>query len=126
MSGPPSRIRVGHLTYEIREDDAAVAEHGVRNHGDFAAWSHAPTQTIALATKAVSNQMPLGLDYRRETLLHEVLHCCLRAADCDPDRDAKAGVEDVEERAVAAMAGPLLAALQDNPALLQWLTSATS
>jgi hypothetical protein len=123
VSGPPSRIRVGHLTYEVREDDAAVTEHGVRNRGEYAGWSHTPSQQIVLATKSFTEHLPLALDYRRETLLHEVLHCCLRAADCDPDRDAKAGVEDVEERAVAAMAGPLLAALQDNPTLLSWLTS---
>ena len=119
----PATLRIGHLTYTVVEDDALVTEHSVRERGDFAGWSQASSQIIALGTTNVSNNKPIGADYRAETLLHEVLHQCLAVADCQPDRDAKAGVEDVEERAVAAMAGPLLAALRDNPQLAAWLTA---
>jgi len=119
----PRNLRIGHLTYTLVEDDQLVAEHSVRECSDFAGWSHAPTQTIALGTKSVRHgNRPLGDDYRRETVLHEIVHCCLSVADCQPDRDAKAGVEDVEERAVAALAGPLLAVLRDHPDLVAWLT----
>lgn len=118
----PTRLRIGHLTYTVVEDDQLVAEHSVREHSDFAGWSSAVTQTIALGIKAIGQaNAPMGADYRRETLLHEVVHCCLRAADCNPDRDAKAGVEDIEERAVAALTGPLLGVLRDHPDLVAWL-----
>jgi hypothetical protein len=122
MAPLPDRIRIGHLTYTVSADDAAVREHGVRNQGNYSGWSSAVRQVIALATVSTNDgNAPFGPDYRRETLLHEVIHSCLRAAACDPDEDAKAGVGDVEERAVAAMSGPLLAALRDNPALTDYL-----
>ena len=102
-----------------------MAEHSIRECSDFAGWSHAPTQTIALGTRSVRHgNQPLGDDYKRETVLHEIVHCCLRVTDCIPDRDARAGVEDVEERAVAALTGPLLAVLRDHPELVAWLTAA--
>jgi hypothetical protein len=120
----PRSLRIGHLRYRVVEDDGLVQEHSVREMGDYAGFSHAPTQTIALATRRVrGGGGDLGQQYRREVLLHEVLHCCLRVTDCDPDRDAKAGLEDVEERAVAAIAGPLLAVLQDHPDLVAYLTT---
>ncbi len=120
----PDTLRIGHLAFTLVQDDRLVAEHSVRECGDFAGWSHAPTQTIALGSTSVRNgNAPLGADYRRETVLHEIIHCCLRVTDCNPDRDAKAGVEDVEERAVSAMTGPLLAVLRDHPQLVAWLTA---
>ena len=125
-AGPalPGQLRIGHLTYTLVQDDQLVAEHSVRECSDFAGWSHAPTQTIALGTRSVrQGNQPLGDDYKRETVLHEIVHCCLRVTDCNPDRDAKAGVEDVEERAVAALTGPLLAVLRDHPELVAWLTA---
>ncbi len=121
MTQPPTRLRIGHLTYTVTEDDAAVAERSVSEHGDYAAYSQHSTQRIVLGTR--HNGHDFGPDYRVENLLHEVLHCCLSVADCKPDRDAKADVEDVEERTVAAMAGVLLATLRDNPDLVRWLTA---
>jgi hypothetical protein len=118
---PPTRLRIGHLTYTVTEDDAAVAERSVSEHGDYAAYSRQSTQQIVLGTR--QGQDNFGADYRAENLLHEVLHSCLRVAACDPDRDAKAGVEDVEERTVSALAGVLLATLRDNPDLPTWLTN---
>jgi len=125
-TGPPlpAQLRIGHLTFTLVQDDQLVAEHSVRQCSDFAGWSHTPTQTIALGTKAVRHgNRPLGDAYRRQTVLHEIVHCCLSVTDCEPDRDAKAGVEDVEERAVAALTGPLLAVLRDHPELVAWLTA---
>jgi len=126
MASLPSELRIGHLRFRVVEDDAEISEHAVRDRGgDYAGWSHTATQTIALGTKAVRHgNRALGEDYRRETLLHEVLHCCLRVAGCDPDQDAAGKLEDVEERAVSAMSGPLLAAFRDNPELLAYLCDA--
>ena len=122
----PTSIRIGHLTVQLVIDDALVAEHSVRERADFAGWSSASLQLIALTSKATrTGDRPIGPDYQRETLLHEVLHLCLRVAGVDPDQDAKANVEDVEERAVNSMAGPLLDTLRRNPGLLAYLTAET-
>lgn len=123
VSAPlPSALRIGHLTYRVVQDDAVLGEHSVRSRGDFAGWSHSGTQQITLGSRAVrAGGAPLGPDYVAETLLHEVLHSCLRVAACDPDADARAGLDDVEERAVSALSGPLLAALRDNPQLIAFL-----
>jgi hypothetical protein len=53
-------------------------------------------------------------DYARATLLHEILHACVRSSD--PTLD-----DEHEETVVAAMTGPLLAMLRDNPDVLDYL-----
>ena len=53
-------------------------------------------------------------DYARATLLHEILHACIRSSD--PRLD-----EDNEETVVAAMTGPLLSMLRDNPEVVDYL-----
>jgi hypothetical protein len=58
-------------------------------------------------------------------LLHEVLHSYVRVTGCNPDQDAKAGVQDIEERAIEAMTGPLLAALRNNRPLVAYLLDAS-
>jgi len=54
-------------------------------------------------------------DYARATLLHEILHACIRSSD--PTLD-----DEHEETVVAAMTGPLLSMLRDNPDVLDYLT----
>jgi hypothetical protein len=121
-STPPQTLRIGHLVYTVVVDDGLLTEHGTRSQCTIAGFSHSALQSIVLGTKSVtSGNRPFGEDYRREVLLHEVLHSCLRVTGCDPDRDAKADCTDVEERAVEAISGPLLAALRDNPELVTYL-----
>jgi hypothetical protein len=120
----PESIRIGHLRIRLVESDQLVVEHSVRDRGDYVGYSSPSAQLIAVGTKSIKMGTPLGEDYKRETVVHEVLHLCLRVTDCDPDRDAKANLEDVEERAVAAISGPLLGVLRDNPALVEWLADA--
>lgn len=103
---PPTSLRIGHLRYSVMRDDAALAHESVRRHGELSGWSSSVEQRIVLATRGIRDGASMGTDYMAETLLHEVLHCCLRVASCDPDADAAAKVEDVEERAVSAIAGP--------------------
>lgn len=58
----------------------------------------------------------MGEDQQRDTLVHELLHACLRMIGFDlPDR--------VEERTVAALAPILLDALRANPEVTKWLTA---
>lgn len=53
-------------------------------------------------------------DYARATLLHEILHACIRSSD--PTLD-----DEHEETVVAAMTGPLLSMLRDNPDIVEYL-----
>lgn len=55
-------------------------------------------------------------DYARATLLHEILHACIRGSD--PTLD-----DEHEETAVASITGPLLAMLRDNPSVVAYLMS---
>jgi hypothetical protein len=55
-------------------------------------------------------------DYARATLLHEILHACVRSSD--PTLD-----DDHEETVVAAITNPLLAMLRDNPDVVDYLLS---
>lgn len=119
MSGLPRTIRIGHLTYTLVQDDNLVRESAVRAGADLAGCSSQVRQTIAIA--AQHEGKPVGEQYQRETVLHEILHCCLAVTGTSPDDDGKAGLADVEERAVNAMAGPLLAVLTDHPELVAWL-----
>lgn len=111
----PGRLRIGHLTYTVLLDNAVVDEECVRSQRNLSGYSSSGEQRIAV-------RADLPPDYRAEVVLHEVLHQCLRVSGVDPDQDAAAGLKDVEERAVNAIAGPLLAALRDNPALTAYLT----
>lgn len=112
---PPTQLRIGHLNYTVTIDrtalDRETAEQGIPRR---AGASHSATQLIELTDD-------MAPDYAAETLLHEILHQCLRVTAVDPDNDAKAGLDNVEERAVSAIAGPLLSALRDNPELITYL-----
>lgn len=115
MSAPlPRRLRIGHLTYTVARDQAAIDRRSVESGGELAGWSYDATQTILLAEG-------LGPDSERETVLHEVLHQCLASAGVRLDDDAAAGVKDLEERAVRSMAGTLLATLRHNRQLVAYL-----
>lgn len=112
---PPARLRIGHLTFDVSVDqaylDAKALQSGVSSLAGRSEWSN---QRITLAGD-------MGTVYAADTLLHEVLHQCLRAANVRPDEDAEAGLKDVEERAVGAMAGVLVGVLRDNPELVAYL-----
>lgn len=117
----PDAIRVGEMTYTVTVDDAAMNTHAAVTGQNLGGLSQVSVQRIVLAQTDPASGLPLGSDYQRSTLLHEILHTCLRASACDPDQDAAAGLKDVEERAVAAIAGPLLATLRDHPDLVAYL-----
>lgn len=115
---PPPEVQIGHLLYEVTLDQAALDKASVElGTGGFAGRSNSAEQKITLSED-------MAPDYARDTMLHEVLHQCLRASGYDPDADAEAGIKDVEERTIKAMCGPLLATLRANPDLLEYLTVA--
>jgi hypothetical protein len=102
----PTRVRVGPYFWTIRWSRKDVMRHAPT--GDACGVCDLPSMTIAIDPGPAE-------DYGRATLLHEILHACVRASD--PTLD-----DDHEETAVAAMTGPLLAFLRDNPDALEYLT----
>ncbi|GIH26046.1 hypothetical protein Aph01nite_43560 [Acrocarpospora phusangensis] len=110
----PTRVKIGYARYGVVVSNDAIHKADSENHTNYAGFSNGSTQKIVLR----EDNPP---DYQAETLLHEILHQCLRVAGVDADVDAKAGLADVEERAVRAIAPNLLAALRENPDLVAYL-----
>jgi hypothetical protein len=124
----PASIRIGSVTYQVLHDAASVkAASDEANFGDKGEW-------IAFSDH---EKLVIGInpnhatDANRYSLIHEILHCALRQSGAHPSvyadtvyeaRDRVGGVT-VEEFTVAAMTGPLLATLRDNPALIAYLTA---
>ena len=125
----PASIRVGAVTYRIIMDTAEVKAASdaanTRGEGEWLAFSDHDKLIIGLNPDR-------ALDANRVSLVHEILHCALRHsgacvntyADVVYEARDRVGGLTVEEFGVAAMAGPLLSALRDNPALVAYLTSA--
>jgi len=111
---PPKLIQLGAYRMRVRVDQARLDAHAAETGSRLAGQSNFAQQRISLSEA-------MAPDYARDTLLHEVLHMSLRLAGIDPDADAKAGLEDVEERTVMAMSGVLLGVLRDNPELVAYL-----
>lgn len=101
----PKRLRIGPHTWSVRWGRGDVLRHAPA--GDAVGVCDYPSLTIAV-------EPARSEDYMRHTLLHEVLHACVRASD--PPLD-----DEHEELAISAMTGPLLAALRDNPPLVAYI-----
>ena len=125
----PTSVRVGSVTYRIIMDTAEVKAASdaanSRGDGEWLAFSDFDKLIIGLNP----DHAPGAL---RVDLIHELLHCALRASGSHPNtyadtvyeaRDRVAG-QTVEEYTVSAMTGPLLSTLRDNPALVAYLTGA--
>ncbi|MFD6094760.1 hypothetical protein ACFVWN_01015 [Nocardiopsis flavescens] len=112
----PNRVHVGHISYTVTVSNAAIDRVDEEENATLAGYSRVSEQAIVLR----EDNPP---DYQAETLLHEVLHQCLRASGYDPDADAKLGATDVEERTICAMTGPLLSTLRANPDLVTYLSA---
>jgi hypothetical protein len=110
----PARLRIGHVHYVVHHSDAHINEVSFHASRQYAGYSNGAQCLIGV-------REDMHPDVEAETLLHEILHQCLRVTATDPDKDAQAGCQDIEERTVAALAGPLLSTLRDNPALLTYL-----
>ena len=127
MSARPRKIRVGHLTYSILVDVAAIRKASADanlNEGDE--WS-----AFSDHDKLIIGINPTNpVEVQRRDVLHELLHCTLRYSGVWPNAYArtveKAGEDDgytVEEFMVASASAPLLGVLRDNPTLVRWLTT---
>lgn len=126
MSVRPRKVRVGHLTYSVLVDVAAIkkasADADISEDSEWSAYSDHDRLVIAInPTNPVEVQ--------RRDMLHELIHCCLRHSGVWPNTYAqivaKADNDDggytVEEFMVASASMPLLGVLRDNPSLVRWL-----
>lgn len=100
-SGLPAEIVVAHATYGIAYDDAGCDE--ADSDG-----------LMEVGQRAIRLRSGLVADYEREVLLHEALHACVGVTALDMDADT-------EETIVAALTGPLLGLLRQNPHLVDYL-----
>jgi hypothetical protein len=127
----PSDVRIGPVRYAITWESEAIksASDSADDRGDTGSNG----EWIAYSDH---EKMVIGLnpdhsdEYNRISLVHEVLHCCLRIAGVWPNtygrilaeaRDRDEGVP-VEEFTISAQAPTLLGVLRDNPGVLAWLT----
>lgn len=120
MTGPgpagdrPTALTVGHLRYTVSWDKRDLDRLSAEMRQDLAGGSSWSRQIIAM-------DPDLAPDAEAETLLHEVLHSCLRAASIDPDVIARSDPEHTEERTVAPLASVLLQVMRANPHLVAYL-----
>lgn len=104
---------IGHRTYTLVLDDELV-EKEQPEHAEWQAFSDPRRQLIGVRPGA-------GPDDEADSVLHEVLHQCLRASGCWPGQVRPGRDVDLEEVVIGAMTGPLLRALRDNPGLVTYL-----
>jgi hypothetical protein len=126
MTALPTSIRIGPVRYTVLTDAAEIKrvsdEADLGSGGEWAAFSDHDRLIIGINPEHAE-------DNNRVSVLHEVLHCCLRASGVWPNSyarlvDAARGQDGdipVEEFTVAALAGPMLGVLRDNPDLAAWL-----
>lgn len=114
MTIPPKTVKVGPYRYSISVDkdfnyqndfDKKSTDDGYM----FGGTNH-PTQSIVLDGR-------VGPDLQGETLLHEVIHCCLFALG-SPDWSDE---DDLEERICMSLSPILFDTLRSNPELVDYL-----
>jgi hypothetical protein len=115
MTSVPSELVIGHRTYRVVVDDSVVQGEQPED-ADWQAFSDPKQQLIAIRPGA-------GRDDEADSVLHEVLHQCLRASGCWPGQLRPGKTFDLEEMIVSAITGPLLRALRDNPELVTYLVA---
>lgn len=114
----PTKIQIGAKRYKI--------------HWDAESWVHRPDERKEESCWGVTDHKRLGIWInpelhpinKRETLLHEILHCLFACTGGDVATDALPKHEhasEAEEYIVSRLEAPLLAVLTDNPAALAFI-----
>lgn len=121
----PTSIKVGATIYRVITDAQEIKRVSDENTDDDNQWT-----AFSNHDHLIIGINPLNHDdVNRVTLLHEIMHCCLRVGGVWPDAYSRVvasacgqthGVS-VEEFTVTGMAHQLLVALQENPQLTAWL-----
>ena len=101
----PRLVKISPYTWSIKWSRHEVLKH----HPNGDACGACDMESMSIAVDPGKHE-----DYARATLLHEILHACIRSSD--PTLD-----DEHEETVVAAITGPLLSMLRDNPDVLDYL-----
>jgi len=101
----PRAVKISPYTWSVKWSRHEVLKH----HPNGDACGACDMESMTIAVDPGKHE-----DYARVTLLHEILHACIRSSD--PTLD-----DEHEETAVAAISSPLLAALRDNPGVVAYL-----
>ena len=101
----PRQIIISPFTWLVKFSKQEVLKH----HPSGDACGSCDMSSMSIAVDPGRHE-----DYARATLLHEILHACIRSSDPTLDDDA-------EETAVAAITSPLLAMLRSNPDVVDYL-----
>lgn len=110
--GMPREVRLGHVIYTVHiEPDEVEIEQGPR--GEFMAGHTEPR-----VRKIWVNVDGFNLEQQQNTLLHEVLHCCINFSGLWVNGKPS----ETEEVYVNAIGTPLHGVLLQNPELVAWLT----
>lgn len=124
----PDAVLVGACEYRIVTDAAEIKrisdEADIESGSEWVAFSDHNALIIGINPE-FSEQA------NRVSVLHEVLHCCLRASGVWPDQYSRVvakakgrhGGYSVEEATVQGIDNTLVRVLRDNPALVEWLVS---
>lgn len=111
----PTSVRIGAFTFNVDVDQAYIDREAARRGQELSGISEFETQKITVGEHQ-------GPDITADTVLHEILHMCLRSTTVDiNDEVAREAVDDVEERVINALTGVLLDTLRRNPDMARYL-----
>jgi len=114
----PTSLRIGWATWKVRWLTDKQWAKQAPDHPDEGGLTYTGCLEIW-----VRKHHAMSEDMMREVLLHEILHAAVATAAVGPAL-GRVKKRDIEETAVAAIAGPLLGALRDNPGLADYLRAA--
>lgn len=101
----PKTIEIGPLTFTVTDNEAVHARNVVKSSED-------PWGRVDYGKGEIVLRPEQALPHQRMVLLHEVMHGCWHLTDCTHEGD---------EKAILALAAPLLDVLRRNPDLVAYL-----
>jgi hypothetical protein len=110
----PKSVQISAFKYKIQKNQGYLDREAARTGENLAGLSEFGKQLITVG--------PAAEDYMADTLLHEILHQCLRVVAFEMDEDD----EKIEERIIATMTPILLDTLRRNPEIVDYLLNNVS
>lgn len=101
----PRALRIGPYTWQVRCSKKRWKKHGAADE----------VGNCDLANHVINVKPDQEIQYERATLFHEIMHAARYSSG------AKVDLNDPEESIIQAIDGSMVAVLQDNPDLLDYL-----
>lgn len=121
----PERVKVGPHWWDIKWGHAAWRDGvatGVIDDSGALGFSHSDLGIIYINTHFGDGDMRMSDSQIKATLLHEILHCCIKVGGCSITNVKRTDI-DLEEWVVSTMEPFLFGALLDNPDVFAWISS---